>query len=303
MRIFDPAETQTVQDLRSTSRGECRTVDPDWHQGYLQWRSCRQPLFVAAIHCRIFLEKFIQLKMTFVPRVRFLFFLDFAKTRLADLKPICLFWVIGFLFSTLFSPAARGNENDERPLCPALETRLANPDRFIPLEKEAVPGCSYIELTIIFSDSWPQFVSNHIEYVDRDGVPVNFFRALRAKEEGNFVQAVRFSDLVFQKVIGVFLQSGDARRGGIYSILIVSWRNELISSLAGNSADWVEFLKESERGYLKKMGLEGFSSEVAPGVIFVCLLMSDPQIGGLQPILESRKFRECLLEDMDAKMK
>lgn len=235
--------------------------------------------------------------------MRFRLLLDFAKIRVAGLMPLCLVLVIGFLFSTLFSPAARGNENDERTLCPALEARLANPDRYIPLEKEAVPGCSYSELVIIFSDSWPQFVSNHIEYVDRDGVPVNFFRALRVKEEGDFIQAVRFSDVVFQKVIGVFLKAGDAERGGIYSVLIVSWRNELISALAVNSADWVEFLKESERGYLKKMGLEGFSSEVAPGVIFVCLLMSDPQIGDLQTILESRKFRECLLEDMDAKMK
>ncbi len=234
--------------------------------------------------------------LAFVSKVGFRRLFDFAGLRVLGWVTFGLMLALPFFAQSLSSQTAFDGEGKERNLCKALETRLSDPDRYIPLERDFVKGCTDSEIVVIFSDTWPQFVSNHIEYVDRDGIPVNFYRALRAKEQGEDFQAIYLSDIVFQKVIGVFLESGDAKRGGIYTSLIVKWRNEIISSLVEDPEGWVESLEESERDYLKRMGLERYFSVVSPEDIIICLLTSDPLIGEIRTIVESRKFTECLDE-------
>ena len=223
----------------------------------------------------------------------------FAKLRSLGGITLGFVLIIPFLSQPLSSQATSGEESKERNFCTALEASLSSPDRHIPLERDLVKGCSYSELVIIFSESWPQLVSNHIEYVDHDGVPVNFYRALQAKQQGDTVQAIHFADVVFQKVIRIFWGVGDVKRGGIYTSLVVSWRNEIIASLAAGSAGWVTSLEQSEREYLKIMGLDKYFSLVSPGDIFVCLLTSDPGFGDVEHILESKKFRKCLDEEVE----
>lgn len=192
------------------------------------------------------------------------------------------FGLIVCLLIGLFSIGnARAESIIQASPCAAAEAWLDGQDW---QEGDDLEGCSPLENILLKSTNWADYAESFQQDINIIGFPVMLGMSLNSEAEGRAQNAFYYADMAIEEATAFFTRGEDGLRGKSYTYLIRSWRNSLIdlyvpleqpTFVLGELA----YVTGGDRGHI---------------VFLQCLVMSDPFVGPISRVLESKRFRGCL---------
>ncbi len=194
---------------------------------------------------------------------------------------------ITFSFLILFSNviAHTAFAQNESPCSPYLE-KLEG----IETPSTNVATCSELELVVVRSTDWPQFVRNFsTDFVD-SSYPTFIDKALRAEFQAENTDAFVYLDEAIGLMTQIFSRLPDRQRGDFYTSMAKIWRNSQLPKL-GASERLVEQIND-RYDYAYESIIR--SRDASPSRILMCAIRYDALTVSLSDVLSSRAFNDCL---------
>lgn len=165
--------------------------------------------------------------------------------------------------------------------CAATEAWLDGQDW---QEGDDLTGCSDLEHILLRTQNWADYAAGFQQEINIIGFPVMLDMSLNSEAAGRAQNAFYYADMAIEEATVFFTKGEDGLRGKSYGYLIRSWRNSLIDLYVPLEQPTfvlgeLTYVTGGDRGHI---------------VFLQCLAMSDPFVGPISRVLESKRFRGCL---------
>ena len=178
---------------------------------------------------------------------------------------------------------------DKLALCSAMHDWLHDPT--YQLDARTVPqDCIKMELVVLSSDDWEQFVQRFGKRIHREGYPVLLEKSFREFDAGNWVSSFAYADRALINATKFFARSGDEERRNFYISFLTAWRSIALAKLVTDPRQMQLIARLLPRGHKRVLPYSYPNTQNA----LRCIVQSDPLIGSLEVIAQSPRVRNCL---------